>query len=78
MLSCSGHSPPLSQIGQSSGWFASSSSSTPFWAAITFGELVWTTMPSATGVVQAVCRRGIFSISTRHIRQAPTGFSFGW
>ena len=35
-------------------------------------------MPSATGEVHAVCKRGIFSISTRHMRQAPTGFSFGW
>jgi hypothetical protein len=30
---CSGHSPPLSQTGQSSGWLISSSSITPCWAA---------------------------------------------
>ncbi len=35
-------------------------------------------MSAATGVVQAVCSRGIFSIDTRHIRQAPTGLSFSW
>jgi hypothetical protein len=29
---CSGHSPPLSQTGQSSGWLISSSSITPCWA----------------------------------------------
>ena len=43
------------------------------WAARDFSALVRTTMPSPTGVVQAVWRRGIFSISTRHMRQAPTG-----
>ena len=33
--------------------------------------------PAATGVVQAVCRRGSFSICTRHMRHAPTGLSLG-
>ena len=36
---CSGHSPPLSHIGQSSGWFTSSSSMTPRWAFSATGEL---------------------------------------
>ena len=34
---------------------------------------VWTTMPSLTAVEQAVWSLGIPSISTRHMRQAPTG-----
>ena len=35
-------------------------------------------MPSLTGVEQAVCSLGMPSISTRHMRQAPTGLpSFG-
>src|SRR5688572_22082548 len=41
VLSWSGHSPPLSQTGQSSGWLASSISMTPFWAAMAPGELEW-------------------------------------
>ena len=41
--SCSGHSPPLSQTGQSSGWLASSSSSTPSWARFTPSVAVRTT-----------------------------------
>ena len=48
---CSGHSPPLSQTGQSSGWLMSSSSITPCCALSATGEVSWvlTTMPSATG-----------------------------
>ena len=34
------------------------------------GVSVCTTMPSVTGVVQAVCSLGIFSMRTTHIRQA--------
>jgi len=34
------------------------------------GVSVWTIMPSATGVVQAVWSLGIFSMRTRHMRQA--------
>ena len=46
---CSGHSPPLSQIGQSSGWLISSISMTPCCALSATGEVSWvlTTMPSA-------------------------------
>ena len=41
-------------------------------------ERVWTTIPSLTAVEQAVCSFGMPSISTRHMRQAPTGWpSFG-
>ena len=76
---CSGHSPPLSQIGQSSGWLMSSSSITPCWALSATGEVSWvfTTMPSATVIVQEACGFGIgrppISTSTRHWRQAPAG-----
>ncbi len=34
------------------------------------GVSVWTTMPSVTGVVQAVWSHGIFSMRTTHMRQA--------
>ena len=39
-------------------------------ACATCGVSVRTTMPSATGSVQAVISLGIFSTSTRHMRQA--------
>ena len=50
---CSGHSPPLSHIGQSSGWLMSSSSITPRCAFSATGEVSWvrTTMPSVQVVV---------------------------
>ena len=72
-MSCSGHSPPLSQTGQSSGWLMSRNSTTASCASATRAVWVWTTMPSLTGVEQAVCSLGMPSISTRHMRQAPTG-----
>ena len=81
---CSGHSPPLSQIGQSSGWLISSSSITPCCALSATVEVCWvrTTMPSATVIVQLACGLGIgrppISTSTRHCRQAPAGSSSGW
>ncbi len=48
---CSGHSPPLSQIGQSSGWLISSNSMTPCCALSATAEVSWvrTTMPSVHG-----------------------------
>ena len=52
--SCSGHSPPLSHTGQSSGWFSSRNSSTPSCPSTAAGELVRTTMSACTGVLQAV------------------------
>jgi hypothetical protein len=77
-MSWSGHSPPLSQTGQSSGWFTSRNSTTAFCACFTRSEVVFTTMPSRTAVEQEVWSFGMPSISTRHIRQAPTGWpSFG-
>ena len=77
-MSCSGHSPPLSQTGQSSGWLTSRNSTTALWACFDLVGRVWTTIPSRTGVEQEVCSFGIPSISTRHMRQAPTGSpSFG-
>jgi hypothetical protein len=39
---------------------------------------VRTLIPSSTGVLHAVCSLGIFSISTKHMRQFASGFSFGW
>ena len=77
-MSWSGHSPPLSQTGQSSGWFTSRNSTTAFCACFTRSEVVITTMPSRTGVEHEVWSFGMPSISTRHMRQAPTGWpSFG-
>ena len=82
---CSGHSPPLSQIGQSSGWLISSISIVPCCALSATGEVSWvfTTMPSATVVVQDGGRLGQAAAvaartSTRHCRQAPIGSSSGW
>ena len=72
-MSCSGHSPPLSHTGQSSGWLTSRNSTTASCACFTRSEVVFTTMPSLTGVEQEVCSLGMPSISTRHMRQAPTG-----
>ena len=86
---CSGHSPPLSQTGQSSGWLMSSSSITPFCAFAATGEECWvlTFMPGATVMVHDACGFGIgltlpsrsgIATSTRHCRQAPTGSRSGW
>ena len=83
---CSGHSPPLSQTGQSSGWLMSRNSITPCCALSATGEVAWvlTTMPSATCSVQEACGFGMprplpaSGTSTRHWRQAPTGASSGW
>ena len=41
------------------------------------GLSVVTTMPSATGVVQAVCSFGTFSMRTTHMRQAACSDSPG-
>src|SRR5665811_676215 len=53
---CSGHSPPLSQTGQSSGWLISNSSMMPRCAFSATAEVTWvrTTMPSVQVVVQEV------------------------
>src|SRR5271165_1318676 len=77
---CSGHSPPLSHIGQSSGWLISSSSITPCCALSAIAEVSWvlTTMPSVQTVVHEASGLRWPWISTRHCRQAPIGSSSGW
>ncbi len=86
---CRGHSPPLSQVGQSSGWLISSSSITPCWALSATAEVRWvrTTMPGVASSVHEACGLGIgrrlpsrsgVDTSTRHCRQAPAGLSSGW
>ncbi len=63
----------MSHTGQSSGWLISRNSTTASCAPFTRSEVVFTTMPSFTGVEHEVCSLGMPSISTRHMRQAPTG-----
>ncbi len=86
---CSGHSPPLSQIGQSRGWLMSRNSIIPACAFAATGEVNWvrTTMPGVTSSVQLACGFGIarkdpsgpgVATSTRHCRHAPAGASSGW
>ena len=77
---CSGHSPPLSHIGQSSGWLMSSSSITPCCALSATAEVSWvcTTMPSEHAVMHEASGLRWPSTSTRHWRQAPIGSSSGW
>ncbi len=86
---CRGHSPPLSQTGQSSGWFMSSSSMTPCCALSATAEVccVLTTMPGATVMVHEACGFGMgrtlpsrsgMATSTRHWRHAPAGARSGW
>ena len=83
---CRGHSPPLSQTGQSSGWLTRRNSMIPCCALSATSLVTWvlTTMPSATGIVQDAWGFGIgrplpaSGTSTRHCRQAPTGSSSGW
>ena len=78
VLSWSGHSPPLSQIGQSRGWLTSRNSRMPCCPCLTRSLWVRTTMSSPASCVHAVTSFGIFSISTRHIRQAPSGGIRSW
>mmetsp|Transcript_23787 Transcript_23787/g.62210 ORF Transcript_23787/g.62210 Transcript_23787/m.62210 type:complete len:268 (+) Transcript_23787:2289-3092(+) len=65
------HSPPWSQMGQSSGWFTRRNSITPSRASLVFAEPVSTFMLGATGTAHDACGLGQFSTSTRHIRQFP-------
>ncbi len=68
---CSGHSPPLSQTGQSSGCEVSRNSRISFCEALALSDWLSTTMPSETGVVQAVSSFGpklIFGLSSIHHR----------
>src|SRR5215217_4776823 len=78
--SWSGHSPPLSHMGQSSGWLISRNSRTPSWPARATSEVTWvfTSMPSVTVVVQAVSGLRWPITSPRHCRQAPRGASSRW
>ncbi len=46
----------------------SRNSNTPARASVLSASLVWTTMPSPTGVEHDVCSFGIFSIFTRQTR----------
>ena len=41
-------------------------------------DWVCTTMPSVTGVAQAIWSLGAFSISTRHMRHTPATGRPGW
>jgi hypothetical protein len=83
---CRGHSPPLSQIGQSRGWLISRNSMFPCCALSATGDecCVRTTMPCATGSVQDACGLGMprplpaSGTSTKHCRHAPIGSSSGW
>mmetsp|Transcript_1307 Transcript_1307/g.3423 ORF Transcript_1307/g.3423 Transcript_1307/m.3423 type:complete len:275 (-) Transcript_1307:373-1197(-) len=76
--SCRSHSPPWSQIGQSSGWLVRRNSMTPSRAFLTMGESVNTFMPGAAGMAQAATGLGAFSISTRHMRQLPATERRSW
>ena len=78
--SCSGHSPPLSHTGQSSGWFTSRNSSTPSCAFWVTGESVDTVIPSVHSIMHEGWRAGPrpVSISTMHMRHMPTGFIREW
>ncbi len=69
--SCRSHSPPWSQTGQSSGWLTSRNSMTPSRALRVFSESVRIRMPFMTGMAHEAWAFGIFSISTRHMRQLP-------
>ena len=70
--SWSGHSPPLSHTGQSSGWLTSRNSNTPALAATTSSVRVCTTMPSEQMIEHDVCSFGIFSIVTMQTRHEPS------
>ena len=70
--SWSGHSPPLSHTGQSSGWLIRRNSKTAARASTTSGVRVETTMPSAQTVEHDVCSFGIFSIFTMQTRHDPS------
>ena len=86
---CSGHSPPLSQTGQSSGWLIEQELHDALLRLV--GDLggdlgAARPCPSETASVQEACGlpieassplRGAHT-STRHWRQAPTGASSGW
>src|SRR5215470_6282608 len=84
--SCRSHSPPWSQIGQSSGWLISRNSITPSRALRTIGDLVLITLgvPSRLGgrsltpMAQEACGFGMPCTSIRHMRQLPAIESRSW
>ena len=65
-------------MGQSGGWWVSRHSIAACWALMALSVCVCTTMPWATGVAQAGTGLGIFSTSTRHMRQLAAMLSFLW
>src|SRR6476659_2399212 len=85
--SCKSHSPPWSQIGQSSGWLISRNSITPSRAFFTIGDLVRIPFgePSLFGIraftamAQGACGvGGPPGTSIRHMRQLPAIESRSW
>src|SRR6267142_6777323 len=84
--SCRSHSPPWSQIGQSSGWLMSRNSITPSRAFFTSLDLVLTSGRSPLGPgrqsrpPQAQLATGLGEplSSTRHMRQLPAIESRSW
>src|SRR5690349_6681392 len=84
--SCRSHSPPWSQIGQSSGWLMSRNSITPSRAFLTILVLVKTSGGSPLGpgrqsrTPQAQLATGLGEplSSTRHMRQLPAIESRSW
>src|SRR6185503_19870258 len=84
--SCRSHSPPWSQIGQSSGWLMSRNSITPSRAFFTMGVRVLTTGGSPLGpgrqsrTLQAQLATGLGepTSSTKHMRQLPAIDSRSW
>ncbi|OMH79588.1 hypothetical protein AX774_g6989 [Zancudomyces culisetae] len=69
--SCKSHSPAWSHTGQSSGWFDNINSITPSLVCFTLGLSVSTRIPGITGIAHDAASFGLFSISTKHIRQFP-------
>ena len=84
--SCKSHSPPWSQIGQSSGWLISRNSITPSRAFFTIGVLVKSCLgelsllgaKSFTPMAQEACGFGMPCTSIRHMRQLPAIDSRSW
>src|SRR4030088_1088697 len=84
--SCRSHSPPWSQIGQSSGWLMSRNSITPSRAFFTSLDLVLTSgasplgpgRQSRTAKAQLATGWGEPLSSTRHMRQLPAIDSRSW
>ena len=70
---CKSHTPPWSQMGQSSGWLTSRNSMTPSLAFLATGESVLIFMPFITGMAHEACgcicerwKKKTFIIKTIH------------